>query len=326
MPQDIRALSGISKLHEDILLELFRLCHDTDVPHAVSWNGTNLRYDLGWVRLRHVSSLWRRILLVTSFLWADLVCALPPAEDVAVARARECPLILDDDLDLPPDMSPEDAYAFRDRSIKNISSAPYLSRSLRIAQRMGGCDWTHVLSSLSFPDLRDLRIIQNPPHPPNPVLINAPELQVVSLNHFPATFTAKNIRQLSLFGGDELQLGSSWKLIETLDALPLLEHVTLVFFPTHPVEWCGSDAPRAHLNHFTSIRLMVTLWHRIDCPRSVVFDADLLDWRNEGWRSYVNTFAPLLSGRQDSRVLEINLSPFDDELHHMSFSTHRSPL
>ncbi|VDC01351.1 unnamed protein product [Peniophora sp. CBMAI 1063] len=66
---------------------------------------------------------------------------------------------------------------------------------------------------------------------------------------------------------------------------------------------------------------MASLWHHINCPRSAVLHAHLIDWRDEGWRPFVNTFVPHLTGRSECRVLEIMLSPLDDDVYQLALST-----
>ncbi|KZV66014.1 hypothetical protein PENSPDRAFT_737371 [Peniophora sp. CONT] len=88
----------------EVLGNIIELCAREDVPRPITIHKARKHYAqfgaraagwLGWVRLGHVCSFIRRVILEMPSLWANVVFTLPKGHAKILARARSAPLTID---------------------------------------------------------------------------------------------------------------------------------------------------------------------------------------------------------------------------------------
>ncbi|KAI0029578.1 hypothetical protein K488DRAFT_88577 [Vararia minispora EC-137] len=171
-----------SDLNADIICEIFTLLAHTDTPNART---------LGWIRATHVCRRWRAVGLHLSFLWAGIVCAIPRAVNVVLARARSSPLTFR----CPDLLSYED-----DRRLLHAASA-HLHSIQVLANNPASHAWLALFPGKTLPRLHTLHLNLTVLHDdvPSCAPINAPVL--LSATFYGGKFlhiNAPSLRSLSL--------------------------------------------------------------------------------------------------------------------------------
>ncbi|VDC04309.1 unnamed protein product [Peniophora sp. CBMAI 1063] len=90
------AVSGAAALPAEVLSTIFTLAQDGGwQPRHIVENGTS-RFDLGWINVSHVCSMWRQTALRTPALWPKISCPHLPSRMLpeVIRRARDLPLEL----------------------------------------------------------------------------------------------------------------------------------------------------------------------------------------------------------------------------------------
>ncbi|TFY65630.1 hypothetical protein EVG20_g5458 [Dentipellis fragilis] len=92
-------VSFVSRIPEDVLLQVFAYLVDDDPPRLVQHEYEHRRC-LGWIRVTHVCRSWRDAALADSSLWARIECDITIDWTLAMlSRSNERPLIVDVDFD-----------------------------------------------------------------------------------------------------------------------------------------------------------------------------------------------------------------------------------
>ncbi|VDB90164.1 unnamed protein product [Peniophora sp. CBMAI 1063] len=247
--------SAIVKLHADILVYLFTIIAHVDPPglHSLDeyrprefFNHKRKPLRLGWTRLTHVCSLWRKILIYDlPSLWAEIVLAFPCENAYAVIldRARSLPITLRLHRD-----AQHSAKASRATTCDFIRTHCERAQVLDLAVFHPPEDWSDLFNHRVLPRLRRLRLGEDAHSrdPDNPALhIQAPVLLYAQIHggHYPSIAL-----QTPLLVHLDVMLSDSFTMRHLLDILlqtPLLEDLRIqsILWLDGP-HWSATDDDR----------------------------------------------------------------------------------
>lgn len=244
--------------------------------------------DLGWIKLGHICSRLRGVLLRLHDLWADAVCFLPRAHQELLRRAGSTPLSIVLRSSLRPS---EDTINF---SVKHLD----------LARRIATDDvnaFEAMLPSLlceEFPFLEDVYVeLWSDGFTPLPGLrpeaysrrpISTPRLRSLTMINAFVPFNASTLRTLRIIENgpppDDEMLPSPEQFIAMLRSCTCLETLHLDgFIPVIPYLTDLQSSCRLHLPSIVSLSLygsrdrVIALWSNVTVPRSARVHV-CLDW------------------------------------------------